>query len=178
MNKISMVIQEDKNKFLLSANNTYNLKKGIIKKLLSNIPYSLFLGMFYPFSVMLGVLLFKNSTNGITSDNFLFGLSFLFVFTVGVMLLVFSSSVLVSFYYYKNNIDKRKDLINEFFLDDFLKSQISYNILKILKDELNEEQYKFLKYSSKNLITYQSLDNFIKNLNNVNKIIEDTNDKT
>lgn len=175
MKNILMMVQEDKNKFLLSANNTYNLKKGIIKKLLSNIPYSLFLGIFYPFSVIIGVLLLKNSTNGITSDNFFFGLGFLFVFTVGIMLLVFSSSVLVSFYYYKNNIEKRKNLINECFLDDFLKSQISNDISNILKDELNEEQYKFLKYSSKNLITYQVLENFIKNLKNVNKIINDTN---
>lgn len=114
MNKISMIIQEDKNEFLLFADNTYNLKKGIIKKLLSNIPYSLFLGMLYPFSVMLGVLLFKNSTNDITPDNFFFGLFFLFVFTAGIMLLVFRSSVLFSFYYYKNNIDKRKDLISQY----------------------------------------------------------------
>lgn len=175
MNKIAMIIQEDKNEFLLFADNTYNLKKGIIKKLLSNTSYSLFLGMFYPFSVMLGVLLFKNSTNDITPDNFFFGLFFLFVFTAGIMLLVFSSSVLFSFYYYKNNIDKRKDLISDFFLDDFLKSQISYNISNILKNELNEEQYEFLKHSSKNPITYQLLDNFIKNLGNVNKTIDDTN---
>lgn len=84
-----------------------------------------------------------------------------------IPLFLFSPHII---YFLKLKINKKK------FNNDFFTSIVSDRVLNLFKIELSPEHYKFLKYSSiDNRITYYQLVHFLKEIENINEVIANTN---
>lgn len=102
-----------------------------------------------------------------------FGYSFfesIVIFFVTMIILILNS-----FFDYRA---PNKKMTDEEMIESFYNSLVSEKILDMLKIELNQEQYKVLKYSSiYNGLTYYKLVDFLKEIENVNQLIKCTSDE-